>query len=62
MNAFIAFWINELDALVKQCIERAIKICEEQELPIEERRIRRKKRMPGEHAEDVDLSAIEEIC
>ena len=61
MNAFIAFLINERDALVKQCIERAIKICEEQEIPIEERRIRRKKRMPGEHAEDVGLSAIEEI-
>ena len=61
MNAFIAFLINEPDALVKQCIERAIKICEEQEIPIEERRIRRKKRMPGKHAEDVGLSAIEEI-
>ena len=61
MNAFIAFLINERDALVEQCIERAIKICEEQHIPIEERRIRRKKRMPGEHAEDVALSAIEEI-
>ena len=59
MNAFIAFLINERDSLVKQCIERAIKICEKQEIPIEERRIRRKKRMTGEHAEDVDLSAIE---
>ena len=61
MNAFIAFLINERDALVKQCIEKAIKICEEQEIPIEERRIRRKKRIPGEHAEVVGLSAIEEI-
>ena len=61
MNAFIAFVINERDALAKQSIERAIKICEEQEIPIEERRIRRKKRMPGEHAEDVGLSAVEEI-
>ena len=46
---------------LSNCIERAIKICEEQETPIEERRIRRKKRMSGEHAEDVGLSAIEEI-
>ena len=61
MNAFIAFLINERDTLVKQRIERAIKICEEQEIPIEERRIRRKKRMPGEYAKDVGLSAIEEI-
>ena len=61
MNAFIAFLINESDALVKQYIEKAIKICKEQEIPIEERRIRRKKRMPGEHAENVGLSAIEEI-
>ena len=29
MNAFIPFLINERDALVKQCIERAIKIFEE---------------------------------
>ena len=60
-NAFIAFLINERDALVKQRIERAIKICKGQEIPIEERRIRRKKKMPGEHAEDIGLSAIEEI-
>ena len=53
--------VDELDALVKQCIERAIKICEKQEIPIEERHIRRKKRMPGKHAEDIGLSAIEEI-
>ena len=61
INAFIAFLINERDALVKQCIERAIKICAEQEISIEERLIRRKKRISGEHAEDVGLSAIEEI-
>ena len=61
MNTFIAFLINERDALVKHCIERAIKICEKQEILIEERRIRKKKRMPGEHAEDVDLSAIKKI-
>ena len=61
MNAFIAFLINERDTLVKQCIERAIKIFEKQEIPIEERRIRRKKRMPGEDAKDVGLSAVQEI-
>ena len=61
MNAFIPFLINGRNALVKQCIERAIKICEKQEIPIEERRIRRKKREPGEQAEDLGLSAIEEM-
>ena len=61
INAFIALLINERDALVNQCIERAIKICEEQEIAIEERRIRRKKKMPGEHAEDAGLLAIKEI-
>ena len=61
MKAFITFLNNERNALVKQCIERAIKICEEQEIPIEERRIRRKKRIPGEYAEDIGLSAVEEI-
>ena len=61
MKAFITFLNNERNALVKQCIEREIKICKEQEIPIEERRIRRKKRMPGEYAEDIGLSVVEEI-
>ena len=37
MNAFIAFLVNDRDALVKQSIETAIKICEKQEIPIKER-------------------------
>ena len=61
MNAFIAFLINDRDSLVKQSIETTIKICKKQEIPIEERRVRRKKKMPGKHAEDVGLSAVEEI-
>ena len=61
MNAFIAFLVNDRNALVKQSIETAIKICEKQEISIEEQRVRRKKKMPGEHAEDVGLSAVEEI-
>ena len=61
MNVFIAFIVNDRDVLVKQSIETAIKICERQEIPIEERRVRRKKMMPGGHAEDVGLSAVEEI-
>ena len=46
MNVFIAFLVNDRDALVKQSIETAIKICERQEIPIEERRVRKKKRCP----------------
>ena len=61
INAFIAFLINDRNALVKQSIETAIKICQKQEIPIEERRVRRKKKMLGEHAEDIGLSAVEEI-
>ena len=61
MNAFIAFLVNDHDALAKQSIETAIKICEKQEIPIEERRVQKNKQMPGEHAEDVGLSAVEEI-
>ena len=61
MNILIAFLVNDRDALVKQSLKTAIKICERQEIPIEERRVRRKKKMPGEHAEDVSLSAVEEI-
>ena len=55
MDAFIAFLVNDCDALIKQSIETAIKICKKQEIPIEKRRFRRKKKMPGEHAEDVGL-------
>ena len=61
INAFIAFLVNDRDALVKQSIKTAIKICEKQEIPIEERRVRRKKKMAGEHPEEVSLSAVEEI-
>ena len=60
MNAFIAFLVNDGNALVKQSIETAIKICEKQVILIEERRVQRKKKMPGEHAEDVNLSTVEE--
>ena len=58
MNTFIAFLVN---ALVKQSIETAITICEKQAIPIEERRVRRKKKMTGKHSEEVSLSAVEEI-
>ena len=61
INAFIAYLVNDRDVLVKQSIKTAIKICEKQEIPIEERRVRRKKKMPGEHTEEVSLSAVEEI-
>ena len=61
MNTFIVFLVNDRDALVNQSIETTIKICEKQEIPIEERRVRRKRKMPGEHTEDVGLSAVEEI-
>ena len=57
MNAF-AFLVNDRDALAKQSIETAMKICKKQEIPIEEQRVRRKKKMPGEHAEDVGLSLL----
>ena len=61
INAFIAFLVNDCDALIKQSIETAVKICEKQEIPIKEQRVRRKRKMPGEHAEDVGLSAVEGI-
>ena len=61
INAFIPFLFNDCDALVKQSIETAIKIFEKQEILIEERRVRRKKKMPGEHPEELSLSAVEEI-
>ena len=53
--------VNDRDALVKQSIKTVIKIWEKQEIPIEERRVRRKKKMLGKRAEDVGLSAVKEI-
>ena len=42
-------------------MDAAIKKCSELEIPVEDRRVRRKKRMPGEHAEDAGLSVVEEV-
>ena len=53
MNTFIAFLVNDRDALIKQSIETAIKICEKQEIPIEERRVRKKKKIPGERGKSL---------
>jgi len=61
MKAFVAFLSGERDALVSQAIDNALMICEKLEIPIEERRVRRKKRMPGEQTQDVGLSVLEEI-
>ena len=61
INAFIAFLVNNRNALVKQNIKTSIKICKKQEIPIEERHVRSKIKMPGEHADDVGVSALEEI-
>ena len=55
MKAFVAFLSGERDALVSQAIDNAHMICEKLEIPIEERRVRRKKRMPGEQTQDVGL-------
>ena len=61
MNVFIAFLVNDHDALIKRSIETDIKICEQQEIQIKERRVRRKKKMPGKYSEDLSLTAVEEI-
>ena len=55
MKAFVAFLSGERDALVSQAIDNALMICEKLEIPIEERRVRRKKRIPGEQTQDVGL-------
>ena len=57
----IAFLSGERDALVMQSVDNALKICEELGIPIEDRRVRKKKRMPGEQTKDVSLSVLEEI-
>jgi len=43
MKAFVAFLSDERDVLLMQSVDNALKICEKLEIPIEERRVRRKK-------------------
>ena len=61
MKAFVHFLVEERDNLVKDSEEAAIKKCTELEIPIEDRRVRRRRRMPGKHAEDAGLSVVEEV-
>jgi len=61
MKAFVAFLSDERDVLVMQSIDNALKICEKLEIPIGERRVRRKKRIPSEQNQDVGLSVLEEV-
>jgi len=60
VKAFVAFLSDERDVLV-QSIDNALKICEKLEIPIGERRVRRKKRIPSEQTQDVGLSVLEEV-
>ena len=46
---------------MKESIDAALKICKEQGIPVEERRVRRKKRMAGENADDAGLTVVEEV-
>ena len=48
VKAFVAFLSDECDALARQSVDNARKICEKLEIPIEERLVRRKKRIPSE--------------
>ena len=60
MKAFDHFLVEERDNLVKGSVDAAIKKCTKLEIPVKDRRVRRKK-MPGEHAEDAGLSVVEEV-
>ena len=61
LKALVAFLTEKRDDLVKQSIDTALEICKEQGVPVEERRVRRKKRMAGENAEDAGLTIVEEV-
>ncbi|CAK8698188.1 unnamed protein product [Clavelina lepadiformis] len=61
MKAFVNFLVEERDNLVKGSVDAAIKKCTELEIPVEDRRVSRKKRMPGEHSEDAGLSVVGEL-
>jgi len=61
MKAFVAFLSDERDVLVTQSVDNALKTCKKLEIPIEELRVRRKKRIPREQIQDVGLSVLEKI-
>jgi len=44
-----------------ESIDTAFKICKDQGVPVEERRLRTKKRLAGENAEDAGLTVVEEV-
>ena len=50
MKAFVHFLVEERDNLVKGSVDAAIKKCTKLQIPVEDRRVCRKKRMPDEHA------------
>ena len=45
MKVFVNFLVEERDNLVKGFVDAAINECTELEIPVEDRRVRRKKRM-----------------
>ena len=61
MKAFVNFLVEKGDNLVEGLVDAAVKKCTELEITVEDRRVRRKKRMPGEHAENAGLSVVEEV-
>ena len=61
MKAFVNFLVEERDNLVKGFVDAAIKKCTELEIPVEDRRVCRKKRMSGEHKENAGFSVVEEV-
>ena len=61
MKAFVNFLVEERDNLVKGSVGAAIKKFTELEIPVKDRRVRKKKRMPGEHAENFGLSVAKEV-
>ena len=53
--------MEERDNLVKGSVDAAIKKCTELEIPVQDRKVCRKKRMPGEHAENAGLGVVKEV-
>ena len=70
IKAFVTFLVEKRDLLstnllskkvVKRYIDTAIKIHEDQKIPVEKRRVRRKKRITAESAEEFGLIVFEEV-
>ena len=61
MIAFVPCLEEKRDDVVKKLVKIVVKICEDQEISVEESGVRKKKGIDGESAEDAGLTVVQEV-